>query len=204
MRKIVSIVEGDGDAQAVPKIIAKILAHLGRHDLIPGDAKIAGGKSELTKVGGLEIYLNYAEAVANACATLVIIDADDDCPKTLAEELANRVRIKGVRNPVAIVVANREYEAWFIASLETIKGQRNIASDCTFAGDVETRRDAKGWLSNQMPKGKVYRETVDQIALTQKIDIDLAVANSRSFRRLVHAVKELIVAADGSAASVSP
>jgi hypothetical protein len=204
VRKIVSIVEGDGDAQAVPKIIAKILAHLGRYDLIPGDAKIAGGKSELTKIGGLEVYLDYAEAVANACATLVIIDADDDCPKALAELLANRVRTKGVRNPVAIVVANREYESWFIASLETIKGHRNIASDCAFAGDVEGRRDAKGWLSDQMPRGKVYRETVDQIALTQKIDVALAVQNSRSFRRLVHAVEELVTAADGSAATISP
>jgi len=204
LRKIVPIVEGDGDAQAVPKLIAKILAHIGRYDLIPGDPKIAGGKSELTKIGGLEIYLDYAESVSNACATLVIIDADDDCPKTLAKQLANRVRTKGTRNPVAIVVANREYEAWFLASLDTIKGQRNIAPDCVFLGDIEARRDAKGWISDQMPRGKNYRETVDQIALTQKIDIELAYQKSRSFKRLVDAVSWLIDPTNADAAVVSP
>jgi len=45
---------------------------------------------------------------------------DDGCPAEEAAELAEQVRGLYLRSPVAIVFAHREYEAWFLASMEVI------------------------------------------------------------------------------------
>ena len=34
----------------------------------------------------------------------------------------------------------------------------------------EARRDIKGWLSGQLPRGRSYKPTVDQLAMTRSID----------------------------------
>jgi hypothetical protein len=59
-------------------------------------------------------------------------------------------------------------------------------------GDAEDIVNPKQWLTDRMPPGRAYKETADQPALSSHIDLDLAHANSRSFRRLCHAVEQLL------------
>ena len=96
--------------------------------------------------------------------------------------------------PVAIVFAHREYEAWFLASMETIaRGSGNsFGPDLVYEGDVETRRGVKEWLTHQMPPRQIYKPTLHQAGFTALIDIELAQQRSRSFRRLCHAVEEIV------------
>jgi len=148
--------------------------------------------------------LRAAEEENNILGILILIDADDDCSVTLANEIVQLVNQIGARYSVVVVVANREYEAWFLASLETVRGSENIPADSVFSGEIEGKSDVKGWLTKQMPKGKAYKENTHQVILTQKIDVDLALANSRSFRRLVHAIELLVDAADTGEAAISP
>jgi hypothetical protein len=52
--------------------------------------------------------------------------------------------------------------------------------------------------------GRSYKPTEDQADLTYYIDLKLVQSKSRSFRRLCHAVEELIEAVDNGLATVTP
>jgi hypothetical protein len=106
--------------------------------------------------------------------------------------------------PIAIVFAHREYEAWFLASLPTIAGHHGLPSDVVYEGDVERKRDVKGWLTKHKRRDR-YNPTTHQKLFTSLIDLELAYENSRSFRRLYDAVAELLEAAEkGERGYVSP
>lgn len=54
-----------------------------------------------------------------------------------------------------------------------------------------------------MPAGK-YKETADQLIMTRYIEFERTHELSRSFRRLMHAIHELIEAIDGQKIIVTP
>lgn len=82
-----------------------------------------------------------------------------------------------------MVLANREYEAWFIAAAESLNGCRGFQSHANDVQvDPEIPRNAKGWVRERMPAG--YGETTDQPAFSARFDLDLAHQRSRSFRKL--------------------
>ncbi len=90
------------------------------------------------------------------------------------------------------MLAHREYEAWFLASIESLAGQYGLPEEIQYVGDPEAKRGVKEWLSAHMPKGEPYDETYHQPKMTAKMDMDLAYSRSRSFRRMVHAVEQII------------
>jgi hypothetical protein len=84
---------------------------------------------------------------------------------------------------VSVVIANREYEAWFIAAAASLHGVRTLqicAADLLVS--PEQPRDAKGWLGSRMTNG--YGETTDQPAFSAMMDLDQAIAGSPSFAKL--------------------
>ena len=203
MLSIVPIVEGQGDVEAFPVLLRKLLQlRYHRYEVEVAEPKKAGGSGKLVKE--LERYLLYAATTPGCGSILVLRDADDKCPRALAKDLASRSKALRLNKPTAIVCAKREYEAWFLASLETIRGKARISGTASFTGDIESLSDVKGWLGGQMPPGRTYKETVDQARLTSLIDLSLAYANSRSFRRLCHAVEQLLDAMDSGLPVVTP
>jgi hypothetical protein len=206
MPKIVPIVEGYGEVGAVPLLLRRLLGEMHRWEITVAQAINGHGCGSLKKPGGLERFVNLACREADCAAVLVLLDADDECPKTLATGLAQRVRVAGSKFPVAIVAANREYEAWFLASIESIAGSGKFALPVGihYDEDVEAPRDVKGWLSAQMPQGNAYQETGHQASMTNLIDIAVARQNSRSFRRMYHAVEEIVAAIDSQIGTITP
>lgn len=85
----------------------------------------------------------------------------------------------------AVVLANREYEAWFLASLSALRGNRGIREDAMAPPEPESVRGAKERLTGCM--GRAYSETRDQAALSAVFDLAAAYRSCRSFRRLVRA-----------------
>jgi hypothetical protein len=196
MPEIVAIVEGAGEVASVPGLLRRIVFEHEAWDITIGRALNANGKSNLLKPKGIEGFLRAAIRT-NPSALLIVLDADRDCPYELARGLATRIRTVGVRQPVAIVCAKPEFEAWFLASYETIagrtiKGEPGVSPDVTPDEDVEALSSVKWWLKRQMVDGTIYKESYHQAALTELIDIPLARTRSRSFRRLCHAVEQLI------------
>lgn len=205
MPNIVAIVEGAGDKEAVGSLIRRVLHELFRWDIGIGRVISSHGCGNILKPEGLERFLRIARSEADCAGILVLIDADEACSMHLALDLANRAQLIGLNVPVGIVAAKAEYEAWFIASIETIaKRHPHLPDDLVFKGDVEQECSPKGWLKSQMPKGKSYKEATDQARMTSWLDLDIARSRSRSFRRMCHAVEELVAAIDERRVIVTP
>ena len=199
MLTIVPVVEGDGDAAAFPELLVRILQE--KHNRY--DVFVAQGKTKVVKTNGrqnlekkLEKFLGHAQNKPKCGAILILVDSDIDCPVTLAQELSQRCDQIDIRCPVQIVCASRSYEAWFLASLNTIKGRHGIPNTAVLLDDPEGVLNPKQWLSDQMPSGQAYKETTHQASLSRVIDLDLAHQNSRSFRRLCHALEQLLFTVD--------
>ncbi len=197
MPTIVPVVEGDGEVAAFPGLLSQIL--LEKHNR--PDVVVARGKRGVVNAKGrpnlekkLEKFLQHAQNKPDCDAILVLLDADNDCPVTLGQQLSQRCEQIGTKCPVQVVCARRSYESWFLASLESIKGKSIIPHTAVLSDDAEGLPDPKRWLNDQRPPGQAYKETSHQAALSSFIDLDPAQKNSRSFRRLCHALEQLLTA----------
>lgn len=192
-RSLTVLVEGDGDAQAVPGLVLRLLADMGRGDWVVGKTKKVRGLGSLTK--RLDDQAAYLRLEAPD-AVLVLLDLDDGCPLEAARALAARWRAHALPFPVAVVLAHREFEAWFLASLPSIAPHvADLPDALVYDKEPEGKRGAKEWLTAQMPKGRTYEETLHQKAYARHLDPDAAQGRSRSFRRLVSALTTLTDAA---------
>ena len=187
MREIVCIVEGHGEVQAAPILIRRIAEYLGVVEpikLFP----YRGKRQKLVKSGEIERVVSLmANKVGPRGGILVLLDADDDCPATLGAELRERARAVRADRQIAVVLACREYESWFVAAAASLQGRRGLPT--VFVSPDSPDRHGKGFLESLMPDG--YSETTDQPALSACMDIDAA-RMSRSFDKLVRDIAWLL------------
>ncbi len=94
--------------------------------------------------------------------------------------------------PISVVLAQCEYEAWFLAGAASLRGKRGLKPDIEPPPNPEGVRGAKEWLSARMV-GKTYGEMTDQAPLTQLFDIPQALASARSFRKCYKEIERLLV-----------
>lgn len=182
--RIAPLVEGDGEVAGVPVLLRRIVQSLDPTISPVVRRGFRHPSGSLRRVGGLERAIDAVAEVHPAHAVLVLVDSDDDCPRDLGPELLHRATNARPDLLVSIVLAHREYEAWFLAAAESLAGLRSLRQDLTAPADPEEIRDAKGWLSRQMPSSMRYSPTQDQAALSSQFDLDLARRRSRSFRKL--------------------
>ena|SRR5882724_2744462 len=91
-------------------------------------------------------------------------------------------------------MAHREYEAWFLGAVESLRGLRGIRDDATPPADPGTPRGAKEFLEGLMAEGMSYHERADQPALTARFDMGAAYRRCRSFRKMTSALGALLKA----------
>ena len=215
MLKIVPIVEGLGEVKAIPALCNKLLQEKQRYDVQIDEPFDAKGCKNLIKRNGLEELVRRAWNRQGCDAILILVDADDACAETLAQSFTKRILALGTpRCTVVTVVAVMEYEAWFLASIAALAGKTirdgfTLPTSTTYNGNVEAKRDVKKWLTDQVPliggkKRVAYDEARDQLAMTRLIDPEIARANSRSFRRLCHALEQILDAVDNNKIVVTP
>ncbi len=89
------------------------------------------------------------------------------------------------------MLAKREYEAWFLAGLVSLRGHRGVSEDADPPEDPEAIRDAKAWLQARMTDGATYSPSIDQPALTHHLDLELA-RRADSFDKCVREIRRLI------------
>jgi hypothetical protein len=198
---IASVVEGDGEIQALPKLLHRIAGDLDICRIsTPRPARVP--LSQLVKAGGIEnAVLKQAEFVrGHAGGVLILLDADDDCPASLGPTLLARAKDACQDIPVAVVLPSREYESWFLAAADSLAGVRDFPTSMTAPAQPDTTpRDAKGWLlTHQRGKHRPYSPTADQAPLTSAMDLTLARANSPSFDKLCHDAHYLMTGKRGA------
>ena len=115
---IVPVVEGQGEEQSVRIVLERMMADFERYVEIDRPFRVKRDKivqpSELERC--IDRILSGRE---NVSAVLLLLDADDDCPKERGAELQARGQTHiGNRGYFGVVLANREFEAWFLADLE--------------------------------------------------------------------------------------
>ncbi|MFT3662918.1 MAG: DUF4276 family protein [Gordonia sp. (in: high G+C Gram-positive bacteria)] len=185
---IAPIVEGKGEQEAIGVLIRKIAAVQGTYVDVAPPFRVDSAKMRKPEELKRAILVQSARVPGNG-GVLIVRDGDDkdvDCVVELAAELASTVTQVGAI--AEVVIAAPEFEAWILASIDTV-GSHRLISDTTPILDPESRRDAKGRLRAVMSES--YRETIHQAAFAQLIDVGRASQRSRSFRRLVHAVESL-------------
>lgn len=196
------IVEGQGDVDAVPLLLRRL-----RDEAQAWGLEVAKPhrkpRKQLVKKEFLQIAVQFAGLTPDCAGILILFDADDDCPKDLAPVLEGWAQEVAGGKPCVVVVANREYEAWFLASIEALRGKAGILPEAASHPDPESHRDAKGELEKRMPHGATYAPTADQAPLTAHLDLESAYRRCRSFRKLVSAFGVLATAA-GVAPAVWP
>lgn len=170
--------------QSLPVLIRRLHPHL----LVLRPIRIRRGRAE--KEGEIERAVALAAMkLAGRGGILMLLDADEDCPAQLAPRLRRRARQARSDVPIHVVLAQTEFEAWFLAGLESLRGQRGIPSDAQFVGDPEAVRGAKERLSSFM--GRSYREMRDQPAFTSSLDLHVARASSPSLDKLMRELDQL-------------
>lgn len=188
---IASVVEGDGEVQAVPVLLRRIAEELQVWNLaVVPPYRVT--RSKLVRPGGIEAAVDVAaRRVQGRGGVLVLLDADDDCPVELAGQLRDRAQAARPDRRTAVVLANREYEAWLLAAAPSLRGRRGLPGDLDSPANPETIRGAKEWLSQRMATHS-YKPVADQAALTAAMDIGLARRNAASFDKFVRDIALLL------------
>jgi hypothetical protein len=189
--RIEPIVEGHGEVSAVPVLLRRLCDAAGAHGIGIG-SPIRRSRSEFTDELKLKKAVELATWRPDCGAVLILFDADSACAKEEAPRVAAWAAAAAGAVPCAVVMATREYEAWFLATLDSLRGKRGIRPDATAHARPEAPRGAKAALEDRMVPGRTYSPTTDQAALTESFDLREAHLRCRSFRRLVRAFGILV------------
>lgn len=197
------IVEGHGEIEAVPVLLRRLIAEAGAYD-IEVNSPIRARQSDLLNEERLRSRVALAKRQARCGSVLVLFEHEDGCPRELGPRLLCWARAEAAPLPCAVALAHREYEAWFLAAVESLRGKRGIRGDAVSPSAPEAVRDAKGALEELMTRGRRYHPTVDQAAFSGVFSMRDAYVRSRSFRHLTKSFGELLAAMGATAAAWPP
>lgn len=190
---ITSIVEGHGEVEGFAVLLRRIalercgvVVDAAKPHRVPRD-KLIHRPAELARAVELQTGRVHASGTGGL---VVLVDADDDSPDRLSSLLEAGAAPSAGSVPTVAVVAVREYEAWFLAGVESLRAHRAVLDDAEFVGDPEAPRDAKGRLEKMM--SVPYDSVRHQAAFNALLDIGTVARRSPSFQRLVDAVTAMV------------
>jgi hypothetical protein len=168
MKKGYLLVEGRGEVEAAQNLITRLSLDIGLY--MPWNKPLRWPNLhqwQSQRSGGVMAGAEFIRSKADAGALLILRDEDDQCPKELAPHVAEQLRTLNLPFPTAYVLLHPEYEVLFLPCLE----QMGFSS--WDRNPWEARRGIKEWLSGQLPRGRSYKPTVQQLSMTQQIDFSL-------------------------------
>ena len=216
-KKLILVVEGKGDAMALPGLVTRYYQERGYYHIYVGGepmkthacGNLKVQRSERRKSSGIEHYVETAVRNEGADAILVVLDADKECTgnkrSNLGPHLLSRAQSAAAGKPVAVVVACREYESWLVSGWKGIAEAIQTDPQSPFpdfnsqAISEQDQRDAE-FLSGYERKlgialGEPYFKTGSQRALTQYLTLTGDGAPcGRSYRKLVKELERLATA----------
>ena len=189
--KIQPIVEGHGEVAAVPVLLRRLI-HEAQAWTIGAGKPIRRTRSQMVRRGNLENAVKLALLQPKCEAVLVLFDGDRDCPATLGPRVQEWASAAAGDVPCEVVLPHREYEAWFLAAVESLRGQRGVGRDADPHPEPETPRGAKAHLEARMRAGRSYMERRDQPAFSGRFSMSVAHGRCRSFRKLTSSFGALL------------
>jgi hypothetical protein len=183
------IVEGEGDFNAIPVLLRRICyemecglgARIATPMMVP--------RSKMVQEECFKKYLRIANSQPGCKLILLFMDADDDCVKDISERLHAWIDEEWSCVKFEIIVIPREFECWFIAALESLRGVRGISIKAKSHPNPESVRNPKEILTRFMKGSSAYHETADQAALTDRVDLSVLRHKCRAFSRLIEKIE---------------
>ena len=180
------VVEGPGDAAALPLLLRSHLqAQEDFRDVLAKPVR-CNGRDKATAVNGIEGYVATAAARPGCRGILVVLDAENDASCRLGPSLS--VRLQSVGVPVKICLAERTFEDWLFASAETLE-----LSGLTYSAVAS----GLGAIVAALKPAKYVKPTW-QPRLATRVDLDIAASRSPSFARLLDCFDLLLRNCDGT------
>lgn len=187
--RVAPIVEGHGEVAAVRILLERIWYEIVGGEYIDVLTPIRRKRNRLVANIDQDLEKSVRLAVAKLAnphsapsreLVLVLVDADEDPPCQLGPQILRQGNTARNDQDIACVLANNEYETWFVAAAESLT--RFFAFEPTSVPqDPETERSGKAWIKRHMPR---YSETIDQPKLTSAMDLTLCRSRSASFDKL--------------------
>lgn len=175
------IVEGQGDANSLPLLLRRWLDQRTEYRDILGKPAVCNGRDRAIAANGLERYVAAVSARPGCRAVLVVLDTEGDPACNLGPELLARAQTI-TRMPVAITLADRGWEDWLYASIETLRIGSGLEYDKRLQGTS---------VIKEALKPARYVKPTWQPRLTARMDIELAMSRSPSLSRMLQKFDEL-------------
>ncbi|MCU0857810.1 MAG: DUF4276 family protein, partial [Pontiellaceae bacterium] len=190
--RIAAIVEGHGECDAVPVLVRRIALEIDP-GFVPNVLRpLRVPATKLMKKEELDRSIEFAaRKLQGRGGILILVDCDDGCPAREGPHLLSRARQVRPDVPIAVVLAKKEYEAWFLAAAESLRNKRSLPDTLVSPQHPEEIRGAKEWLSDKMPGGVRYSETSDQAALTKEFDM-VAARRADSFDKCYREIHKML------------
>ena len=206
--RIQPIVEGHGEVEAVPLLLRRIFGELhGAYD-IDVLSPLRQPRSLLMRAKDLLRFVQLganklrARSPAAPGLVLLLLDGDGDPPCELGPALLQHVRAAAGEQASSCVIANHEFETWFVAAATSLTPYLHVvANDVPL--DPERHPARKKWIEDRF-RGPKYSETLDQPKLTAKMDLALCRERSPSFDKLCRDLARELEAARRAPAPPDP
>lgn len=198
--RVAVIVEGEGEVAAVPILLRRLWSELGGQHIEILGPPIRRKRSEFEKQNQLEkavglaaIKLKHALASADPGLVLVLFDRDPSelPPCHLGPQALQWASGAFSHLDIACVVANIEYETWFVAAAESLTKYIQLDATEAVPSTPEEQRCGKNWIESRF-RGPKYSETQDQPAMTAKMDLSQARTRSPSFDKLCRELEQRV------------
>jgi len=196
---IPTIVEGHGEVKALPLLIRRLGTEIDPQLPLQVPPPIRVPRSKLvSRPEELERAVSLAclkGGSSDAAFLVVLLDSDDDCPAELGTQLLDRCRAVREDFSMSVVLAKREFEAWFLAAAESLRGKRSLPDNLERPENPESIRNAKGWIKERRADG-AYSETLDQPAYAALFNIVESRTHSPSFDKFCRDFERLVKSLD--------
>lgn len=189
--RVVPIVEGHGEVAAVRVLLERIWREVLGGEYLEVIRPIRRPRHQLGKMEHLlravdlaKLKLDDRRSGVEFGLVLLLMDLDPD-PRPACEvapELTRMVREQRPHLDFACVLANPEYETWFVAGAESLFDAASLIARPE--EDPERARSGKGWIVRQFGRARSYSEAADLPALTARLDLHLCRRRSASFDKL--------------------
>jgi hypothetical protein len=180
------LVEGHGEVTAVPVLLRR-LQQVAEQYGFQINRPFRRKRSELTTETSVRQSVGLA-LVPDCGGILIVFDSDDDAACMIGPNVQRWAQTEAGEIPCQVVAVTREYEAWFIAAVESLRGIRGVSPGARSHPAPESVRDAKGALGACMIPGASYLPAVDQATLTAHVNLAEVYRRCRSFRKMVKAL----------------
>ena len=122
--RIAAIVGGHGEVESVPILFRRIAGVVDPRMIVRVERPLRVPENRLAKEGELERHVEFsARRVGRYGGIFILMDRDwpGGCPKNDAPVWLQRAREARRDMEIPLVLANKEYEAWFLAAAESLR-----------------------------------------------------------------------------------